>query len=378
MKKGFYIFLLLMFTFVSYAEDAEKVRFAYDVDFEMRFDNREFYRSNFSPSMTIFGARLTPVVGVDIKDRSGSAHKLMAGIDVMKDFGAADVNSELFRELTMYYNLRKKVSKTEMEIYAGIFPRKLLGGAGWSQAFFSDSLKFYDNNLEGLLLKFHRPEAYFEVGCDWMGQYGVARREKFMVFTSGCGKILPFMSLGYSGYMLHYANSTQAKGLVDNFLLDAYADFDFSGMSGLQNLSFKLGWLQAAQRDREYVGRFVTPYGVEFDQHVRNWNVGIYNRMFFGHDMMPYYNTVDNAGVKYGSNLYFGDLFYRVHDNGRTGAGLYDRLEAYYEPSLGKYMTLRVSAVFHFNDFNYSGCQQVVSLRFNLHELGIMKDYEKK
>ena len=202
-----------------------------------------------------------------------------------------------------------------------------------------------------------------------MGQYGVSRREKFMVFTSGCGKILPFMSLGYSGYMLHYANSTQAKGLVDNFLLDAYADFDFSGMSGLQSLSFKLGWLQAAQRDRECVGRFVTPYGVEFDQHVRNWNVGIYNRMFFGHDMMPYYNTVDNAGVKYGSNLYFGDLFYRVHDNGRTDAGLYDRLEAYYEPFFGKYLTLRVSAVFHFNDFSYSGCQQVVSLRFNLHEL---------
>lgn len=369
MKKGFYIFLLLMFSFVSYAGDAEKVKFAYDVDFEMKFDNREFYRSDYSPSMTIFGARLTPVVGVDIKDRSGSAHRLMVGIDVMKDFGAADVNAELFRELTMYYNLRKKVSKTDMEIYAGIFPRSVMEGADWSQAFFSDSLKFYDNNIEGLLLKFHRPAAYFEVGCDWMGQYGFARREKFMVFASGHGKVLPFMSLGYAGYMLHYANSTQAKGLVDNFLLDAYADFDFSEKTGLQNLSFKLGWLQAAQRDREYVGRFVTPYGVEFDQHVRNWNVGVYNKAFFGYDLMPYYNTVDNAGVKYGGNLYFGDLFYRIHDDARKDAGLYDRLEVYYEPSFGKYLTLRVSAVFHFNDFSYSGCQQVVSLRFNLHEL---------
>ena len=48
--------ILLLFSFSLRAED-DKVRFAYDVDFEMRFDNREYYRSAFSPSMTIFGAR---------------------------------------------------------------------------------------------------------------------------------------------------------------------------------------------------------------------------------------------------------------------------------------------------------------------------------
>jgi len=351
------------------AKGVSKVKPAYDVDFEMRFDNREFYRSDFSPSMTIFGARLTPRVGLEVESRDEASHRVMLGIDIMKDFGAAHVNSELFRELTLYYNMRKKIGETDMEIYAGIFPRNAMEEDRWSQAFFSDSLRFYDNNLEGLLLKFHRPEASFEVGCDWMGQYGVDRREKFMIFTSGLGKVLPFMSLGYSGYMLHYANSSKAKGLVDNFLVDAYALLDFSSMTGLQDLSFRLGWLQSAQRDREYVGRFVTPYGVEFDQHLRNWNVGAYNRLFWGHDMMPYYNTVDNAGVKYGSHLYFGDLFYRIHDGFSGGAGFYDRLEVYYEPSFGKYLTLKVSAVFHFNNFNYSGCQQIVSLRFNLHEL---------
>ena len=47
--------MLFLFSFSLRAED-DKVRFAYDVDFEMRFDNREYYRSAFSPSMTIFGA----------------------------------------------------------------------------------------------------------------------------------------------------------------------------------------------------------------------------------------------------------------------------------------------------------------------------------
>ena len=66
------------------AESAkDKVSLAYDLDFEMRFDNREFYRSRFSESMTIFGARLTPSVGVQIVQDNGVRHRLMAGVDVM-------------------------------------------------------------------------------------------------------------------------------------------------------------------------------------------------------------------------------------------------------------------------------------------------------
>ena len=381
-----YIFILLVLLSASaMATEKPKVSFAYDLDFEMNFDNREFSKSRFTPSMTIFGARVTPAVGLSVAEQDGTLHRLMAGVDVMKDFGASPVseliaggqtaetarnlnNLGLFREVSLYYNLRKKVSKVDMELYAGIFPRSAMGGS-YSQAFFSDSLKFYDNNLEGLLLKFRRPKAYFEVGCDWMGQYGTARRERFMIFTAGEGKVLPFMSLGYAGYMLHYANSVQAKGLVDNILLNPYACFELAEYTGLQKLSFRLGWLQAIQRDRAYEGGFVHPFGGEFDQEVRNWNVGIHNKMFYGTDMMPYYNNFDNAGLMYGAQLYFGDPFYRVHDDGATGAGFYDRLEVYYEPKLSDWLDLRVSAVFHFNGTRYSGCQQVIGLRFDLHEL---------
>ena len=381
-----YIFILLVLLSASaMATEKPKVSFAYDLDFEMNFDNREFAKSRFTPSMTIFGARVTPALGLSVAEQDGTLHRLMAGVDVMKDFGASPVseliaggqtaetarnlnNLGLFREVSLYYNLRKKVSKVDMELYVGIFPRSAMGGS-YSQAFFSDSLKFYDNNLEGLLLKFRRPKAYFEVGCDWMGQYGTARRERFMIFTAGEGKVLPFMSLGYAGYMLHYANSVQAKGLVDNILLNPYACFELAEYTGLQKLSFRLGWLQAIQRDRAYEGGFVHPFGGEFDQEVRNWNVGIHNKMFYGTDMMPYYNNFDNAGLMYGAQLYFGDPFYRVHDDGATGAGFYDRLEVYYEPKLSDWLDLRVSAVFHFNGTRYSGCQQVIGLRFDLHEL---------
>ena len=100
-------------------KDHAKVSFAYDVDFQMQFDNREFYRSAFTPSMTVFGARLTPSVGLAVRQKNGAVHKLMAGIDVMKDFGNSPVSADradagspetdpqlsnlnLFREMTMY------------------------------------------------------------------------------------------------------------------------------------------------------------------------------------------------------------------------------------------------------------------------------------
>ena len=90
--------MLLLFSFSLRAED-DKVRFAYDVDFEMRFDNREYYRSAFSPSMTIFGARLTPSLGLDICQNRDMSHRLMVGIDVSKDFGASPVSISMDQDI---------------------------------------------------------------------------------------------------------------------------------------------------------------------------------------------------------------------------------------------------------------------------------------
>lgn len=111
-----YIFMFLVLTFsglMLHAGDESSrssVRFAYDVDFEMNFDNREFYKSAFSRSMTIFGARLTPSLGLDVSSRPDSRHRVMVGLDVMKDFGSpkSDV-SDYLQELTLYYNLEKRL-----------------------------------------------------------------------------------------------------------------------------------------------------------------------------------------------------------------------------------------------------------------------------
>ena len=353
----------------SQERTAPAVRLAYDLDLEMNFDNREFYKSRFSRSMTIFGVRLSPAVGIDVGSDNGMKHRVMAGVDVMKDFGG---KSDVLGEVTLYYNMEKQIGRTGLSVYAGVFPRRMTEGL-YSQAFFSDSLRFYDNNLEGLLLKFRRPSAYFELGCDWMGQFGDDVRERFMVYASGEGKVAPVLSLGYSGYLYHFANSRKASGVVDNILLNPYARFDLGHLLGLQAFSVRLGWLQSMQNDRKHVGIYTFPYGGELDLEIRNWNFGVENRMFYGMDMMPYYNNLDSAGIKYGSSLYFGDPFYRVHDDGKSGAGLYDRFEVFWEPKTGKMLSVKVGAVFHFHDWHYSGCQQVVRLCFNLNSKNKLK-----
>lgn len=374
--KPYRIFTTLLLFFVGLSrldagnvpeKENHAVSFAYDVDFDMNFDNREFARSRFTPSMTIFAARLTPALGLSVSSPDGTLHKVMAGVDVMKDFGSQE--KDVLGEVSLYYKLDKKIGRTGLTMYAGVFPRKTMSDR-YSEAFFSDSLRFYDNNLEGLLLQLRRPSASFEFGCDWYGRYSQQVREKFMLFSSGEGKVAPVLSLGYALYVCHFAGSKEVKGVVDNILANPYARFDFGHLVGLQTFSVRLGWLQAMQNDRRNIGIYTFPFGGELDVTVRNWNVSVENSLFYGKDMMPYYNMCDAGGYKYGNNLYLGDPFYRVHDDANnTRGGLYDRLDVMWNPYLCDFVQISVGARFHFNDFRYSGCRQIVKVAFNLSEL---------
>ena len=84
------LFSALLFSVIPSfsAERKDTVQFAYDVNFDMNFDNREFSRSRFSPAMTIFGSRLSPSLGFSVKQTAGLSHKVMLGADLMKDFGS--------------------------------------------------------------------------------------------------------------------------------------------------------------------------------------------------------------------------------------------------------------------------------------------------
>lgn len=390
------------------------VSFIYDVNFATRFDNREYDKGGLvytgdARSSTIFGARLTPLVGFQVDEPGGARHRLTAGIDIRKDFGMVPVskivtrhfesspvwaedaaseassglsNWKIFRDIVFNYEFRKQIRRTELGIVAGVFPRSKLGGE-YGEYFFSDSLKFCDPNMEGLLLTFRRPKSYYEVGCDWMGYYGAVRRERFMIFTAGHSQLKDWLKIGYAGYMIHHAGSLAEWGVVDNIQVNPWIDMNFGTFCGVQRIALNIGWIQEMQRDRRDCREYAFPGAADIVTELRHWDAGIRNELVVGNDLMPWYKDVDRAGVSYGARLYTGDPFYqiipsempplRVDSDGFEHFvpqwGVYDRLEAYYEPRISDCLSLKLQARFHFACGRYLGCQEVFSLEFDLESL---------
>ena len=328
---------------------AQTPHFEYGVDFDFRFDNREYDVSSYSRSMTVLGARVVPTVGIGIGSRNGrSSHVLMAGADVMKDFGA----SPIYAEMVLYYNWTQRFRKTEMSMTAGIFPRKKMNGE-YSTAFFSDSLKFYDSNLDGLMANWRGRHGYVELAFDWNGKIGAGQREKFMIFSAGQLQYGAFYG-GYNANMYHFACSFEENGVVDNILIYPFAGADFrTFLPAFSALYVQVGWLQSFQRDRLYVDRFVKPGGMQIELGVERWGFGIYNTLYLGAGLMPYYDSVVEGQPAYGAELYPGDPFYRTTKN------IYNRLEVYWRHRFPSGVMFKVASVQHYDGTGWGWQQQI-------------------
>jgi len=325
--------------------DASAQRFLWNARFDSQFDNRE-YKSEINWPQTLFGARLTPEIGIGW----GNGNGMMIGVDLMADFGAKTFNTD--PELLFYYQYDSKRFKA----YAGVFPRhKLMGG--YSNAFFSDSVRFYDANLDGLLLQYVGGRGYVEVACDWNSMLSQTTREKFMLFSSGRVNT-PVFYAGYNVSMYHHAGTVDEDGVVDNVLLNPYIGVDLTRKLPLDSLYLQAGWMQAFQNDRKYVGEYVSPHGVQIELRVEKWKFGVFNTAYIGKNLMPYY---DAPYFDYGHGLYFGEPFYRTNSN------IYDRLELYWHPIRKESMNLRVASIHHYDGKKW-GWQQMVTFWVNINE----------
>ena len=76
------LFASLIFVTTFALTSSAQIHFDYDVNFDFRFDNREYDRSGFQHSQTLFGARLAPSVGFNAS-LGNTTHRLMAGVDAL-------------------------------------------------------------------------------------------------------------------------------------------------------------------------------------------------------------------------------------------------------------------------------------------------------
>lgn len=349
------IFRLLFVTILLLGTlSASAQQFLWDVTLDSRFDNRE-YDTPLCKNQTLFGARLTPEVGLGW----GMGNMIKAGVDVGADFGDRISNGRI--EPIVYYGY----NSNKFNAYVGIFPRKHMMG-GYSSAFFCDSVDFYDANLEGVLLQYVGKRGYVEFGCDWNSRIGKDAREKFMLMSSARFNTKLFY-MGYNLSLYHHAATSQLPGVVDNVLVNPFLGLDLSRIMPLDTVTLQVGYMQAMQNDRKYVGEYVTPHGVQIELQFQKYRFGIYNTLYLGDNLMPYYATTESGNPSYGNGLYYGDPFYR------TESGVYNRLEVYWQPISHKGMNLRIASVHHF-DGDAWHWQQMIKFAVNIGD----KSFKKK
>ena len=334
-----------------------KLSFEYGFDGDFRFDNREFSVSDerLSPSMTIGAVVLTPSVGVGFGQSDSARHRLMAGVDLRRDFGSGQT-TDIFQEVTLWYDVCLKLPRGCFKAAAGVFPRSKIEGE-YSEAFWSDSLRFNDRNLDGVLLEWRSSDFFAELGLDWMGMAGYDRKERFEIFSSLRWDALEWLSLGWSAVMYHYAGSELSPGVVDNHKFNPYVRLSAAHLTGMQDLSLKAGPVLTYQWDRVNDASPVTPCGAEFVLGAQKWNISVQNTTYLGQNLMYYYEGRDTGGFPYGNNLYRGLNFYR---------GFYDRLEIFWTPHFTSWLDFRLGARLHFDSSGYLGWAQVASLTVHL------------
>ena len=289
-------------------------------DFTSLFDNKEYASMKGVDSGTLFGARLTPQVGVEWQERNS----LMVGADLYQDFGHNRFLSKAKLQLYYAYNA------PQVKLYAGIFPRSAMRGLN-TPLFFDPAYRFYNNSISGVLARYEDNESpsFVEFAMDYTGMRSYDVRESFAIMSSGKHSLFVpegWLSYGYDFYMGHYAkdyNPDTIDGVVDNLMLAPYIAFEHNCLCMLGSryplaLDVRLSYVQSLQRDRIGENVWKHPFGGEL--YVALWWAGIElsNRLYVGKgSLLTYYN-------RYGSAVYHNMPIYR------TEKGIYDAIALSY------------------------------------------------
>lgn len=349
-----HIFLLMVAVFTAITAQAqEDIKLLAGVDFDTYFDNREYSGGKIGESQTLFSSRLTPKVGVEWNKNN----RLVVGMDLWSDFGDdTDVFAKVRPQL--YYRFANK----KVQAYAGIFPREEMIGK-YSEVFFSDSMRFYENRVQGFMGQYRGDRGFVELAIDWCGMYSEESREKFRVLSGGEYIFDNYHRRFYGGYALevfHYAGSkTISNCVVDNITINPYIGARFNAYF---DFDVRLHYIQSLQRDRANEDSFRTPLGGMLQLKMEKWGVYIDEQLYVGDNLQPYYASFRSEAFPYGygGDLYSGERFFGTDD------GIYNNTRIGYNRSFFS-DTLCVNAFIAMQYDGYKwGTKQVVQLSVKL------------
>jgi hypothetical protein len=346
-KVIFLSFLLLLVSHISRSQ-----QFVWDVSFVTQFDNHEFAKMDRGESKTLFASFLTPTVGLGWGD---GKHSLMFGGDLVRFFG--DYVKPYQWDLQLFYHFKN----TNFDIYAGAYPQGD-SYSDFSTAFINDTKRFMDGILEGVKFTYKNDYGYVRMILNWPRRDHEWKSEILTIYST-LKFDFKWFYLGYMFDMNHYAYSISNGNVVDNIWANPFIGFSFNKYLPLQVLDLRLGWIQTIQKDRWITKDFIFPSGGIVDFTIQKWGVGVRNSIYFGKNLMPYYNNLNADGLIYGSELYYGDVMYS------TDSGLYNRLEAYYNAFSNGYINLSFNLIMHTDGYGKIGWQQGAKVVVNLNNI---------
>ena len=355
---------------VATVKAQENMKMLLGVGFDTFFDNTEYTGTNLAASSgTIFSARLTPKVGVEWNDKNS----LVVGADLYADFGN---ETKFFSKARpqIYY----RFATPKVKAYAGIFDRSAMEGY-YSELFFSDAYRYYENRVQGVLGQYVGERGYVELSVDWCGMHSAEARERFRVLSAGRYNIgrKELFYVGYAAQMFHFAGSQTITGsVVDNAIINPYVGANFNAFF---DFDIKLHGILTMQRDRAVEDKMNTPGGVLLQLRLSKWGVYLDEQIYSGKNLMPYYYSAPNEKFAngYGAELYSGSTLFGAIP---TWSGDRNSSHSFFDTRIGYCNsffndTVRLNAFFAFQcDGTNWGTRQMLELKINLfNEISLQK-----
>jgi hypothetical protein len=288
---------------VATVKAQENMKMLLGVGFDTFFDNTEYTGTNLAASSgTVFSARLTPKIGIEWNEKNS----LVIGADLFTDFGN---ETKFFSKARpqLYY----RFATPKVKAYAGIFDRSVMEGY-YSELFFSDAYRYYENRVQGVLGQYVAERGYVELSVDWCGMHSAEARERFRVLSAGRYNIgrKELFYVGYAAQMFHFAGSQTITGsVVDNAIINPYVGANFNAFF---DFDIKLHGILTMQRDRAVEDKMNTPGGVLLQLRLSKWGVYLDEQIYSGKNLMPYYYSAPNDKFAngYGAELYSGSTLF--------------------------------------------------------------------
>ena len=331
-----------------------KVSFAYDTDFLLYFDNKEYDRTPGQRSQTIFGVRLAPEIGVQIADSTESKHKLMAGVSYNQPFGASW--GEITVKPTIYYRIETK----GFDINLGFVPYRYLKET-LPEYLLSDSISYYNANLQGALFQYESKHGFASLMADWRGMYSYETREAFRVIATGQYK---YKGLQVGGYAMlnHLANNMQTNCVYDDIMVNPYIGFNAAEyIAPIDSFNIRLGYIGGFQRERATETAFFT-HAINAELFFRWKFLGLKQSFYYGNSLYPLYE-------KQKTTLNMGDPWYK--------SKLYSRTDLFVYLYNNRFVNCYFSLNMHVNETGNINFQQQLIAQFNLSEVFNKKDSPK-